>query len=232
MPALDGLLEQIALPGFDGEVWTTHFDMPACHIGQLATSLSSDELTRAERFAGREDRDRFIVTRASLRVLLGRHLRIAPQAVVLAYGERGKPYVQDRAAQIHFNLSHSGKRALYAVTTRPVGIDVECLHRDLSWQRLARRFFTPRESAALLRLPEKRQKYAFLACWTRKEAVAKATGKGLSLPLHAIEVSVDPCSVPRVLGGAGLAAAEWALCTPDVGPGYVATIATYDAKRD
>jgi phosphopantetheinyl transferase len=57
------------------------------------------------------------------------------------------------------------------------------------------------------------KRHAFLACWTRKEALIKAFGLGLSCPLNSVEVSVSPSEPARVLSIAGSAeaAAEWQL---------------------
>jgi 4'-phosphopantetheinyl transferase len=209
-----GGLGQLAVPGFDGEVWTARLDVAANRLPKLSEFLSPDELTRAESLHTLQDRNRFMIARGYLRVLLGRHLGVRPQAIVFAYGERGKPYVLSPAARIHFNVSHSGECALYVVSIRgPVGVDVECLGRELPWRRLAQRFFSAREAAALQRLPKELQKHAFLACWTRKEALAKAIGEGLV----AANSKVSP---------------GWALYTPKVRPGYVATVATFRPNRD
>ncbi|HYK15722.1 MAG TPA: 4'-phosphopantetheinyl transferase superfamily protein, partial [Burkholderiales bacterium] len=71
---------------------------------------------------------------------------------------------------------------------------------------------------------------AFLTCWTCKEAVAKAIGRGLSLPLDQIEVTVGANS-PRVLHIAHADAREWTLHPVDAGRAYVATLAVHDAPR-
>ncbi|MEA2842762.1 MAG: 4-phosphopantetheinyl transferase, partial [Actinomycetota bacterium] len=68
---------------------------------------------------------------------------------------------------------------LYAFSRHaPVGIDVERARDDLPWARLAARYFAPEEAASI------DTSDAFFACWTRKEAVVKATGTGLSQPLR------------------------------------------------
>ena len=57
---------------------------------------------------------------------------------------------------------------------------------------LARANFAAVEVRALLALPAHLQQDGFFACWTRKEAVIKALGGGLSIPLAEFDVSVDP----------------------------------------
>ena len=58
--------------GGDGiSVWRLRLDLGDALIDDLARMLSSDELQRSERFRQIIDRNRFIVTRAGLRQLLG-----------------------------------------------------------------------------------------------------------------------------------------------------------------
>jgi 4'-phosphopantetheinyl transferase len=64
---------------------------------------------------------------------------------------------------------------------------------------------TPAELDALGALPEEERDAAFLALWTRKEAVLKACGRGLTVPLTALAVTLgDDPRVLRVQPGAGL----------------------------
>jgi hypothetical protein len=66
-------------------------------------------------------------------------------------------------------------------------------------QRLSRSFFTQRQADAIASLPPAEQPNAFFACWTRKEAVLKAAGLGLTVPLDSVEVSVRPGRCAGVL---------------------------------
>ena len=221
-------LKRLTLPPPGIEVWQARLDLPAGEVEQCAKLLSRDEHLRAERFHFEHDRRRFIVARGRLRLLLSRHLRIAPAAIVFAYMKNGKPFVAGNAAQIHFNLSHSEECALYAISRScRLGVDIECLNRDIDWHSLASRFFTHGESTALQHLPVSSRKRAFFACWTRKEAIIKATGDGLSLPLDQFEVTVEPDGEPRILAAATLRLADWTLYAADAGNDYVATVAAY-----
>ena len=64
--------------------------------------------------------------------------------------------------------------------------------RDVSWERVARRFFERRELEALEALPAAARRPAFFRGWTRKEAFVKATGRGVTQGLRTFAVSLDP----------------------------------------
>jgi 4'-phosphopantetheinyl transferase len=230
---LPNAINRIALPDPETEVWLARLDLGIDQVAQCTKLLSSDEQLRADRFHFERDRHRFIVARGVLRMLLGGHLGIAPAAVAFGYTQHGKPFVTNHPAQIHFNLSHTGERALYAVSIScELGVDIENLNREIDYNGLARRFFAPRECAALLRVPESDRKRAFFACWTRKEALVKAIGDGLSLALDQFEVTVDPDAAPRVLDFAVPAydIVDWTLHSIVVGGDYVATVAARGPK--
>jgi 4'-phosphopantetheinyl transferase len=94
---------------------------------------------------------------------------------------------------VHFNLSHSGKWALIAVSEgAEVGVDVENVRRQDDLQSVARRLFSTGEQEALNRLTAEKYAQAFYRCWTRKEAVLKAWGLGLSVDPTAIHVGIQP----------------------------------------
>jgi 4'-phosphopantetheinyl transferase len=227
----DTTLKRITLPDPSFEAWLMSLDAGAGQDWHCSDVLSRDELQRADRFHFERDRRRFMVTRSTLRMLLARQLGIAPAAIVFGFEKNGKPRIAKPAVQIHFNVSHSGERALIAISRSfRLGVDIEYLNRDIDCDGLARRYFTHRESATLQHLPAASRKRAFLACWTRKEAVIKATGDGLSLPLDQFEVTVEPDAALRILAATNLRIADWTLYVADVGNDYVATVAAYRGK--
>lgn len=226
----DTTLKRVTLPTPDIEVWQARLDLHAEEVTQCAKVLSHDEKLRADRFHFEHDRRRFIAARGKLRLLLGSHFDIAPTAIAFAYMKNGKPFIAGNTAQIHFNVSHSEERAFYAISrTCRVGVDIEYLNRDIDCQGVGKRFFTHSEFTALQQLPAASRKRAFLACWTRKEAVIKATGDGLSLPLDQFEVTVELDAAPRILmfATAMQRIPDWTLYAADVGSDYVATVAAY-----
>jgi 4'-phosphopantetheinyl transferase len=73
--------------------------------------------------------------------------------------------------------------------------------------------FAPREIATLHALRKDLREEAFFACWTRKEALAKAEGKGLTLPLCRFEVTLIPGEPAMLLDTKGdpLEPTKWSL---------------------
>lgn len=96
-------------------------------------------------------------------------------------GEYGKPYFID-IENAYFSLSHSGKIAACAISDTPVGVDVQSERRPN--MALAKRFFSEREYAEVNSEPE----IMFNRIWTRKEAAAKADGRGIAIGLRGLDV--------------------------------------------
>ena len=190
----------------------------------LRWCLSEGENERADRFVFERDRTRFIVCRAILRGVIAQNLEIEPTDVVFAYGEKGKPYLEDWP--LFFNLSHSHNEACIAISPNaPLGVDVEHIRPPTrnNWIDLAQRFFSAAEIQALSGMPERLQSKAFFACWTRKEAYLKLHGLGLSLPLDQFSVNVDPDAPAK------LCSSEW--CPDDLGRSTLYDLPTSSGYR-
>ena len=142
--------------------------------------LDEDEGERAARFRSAEARDRFVSGRALLKTVLGVRLGRPARAVRLRIEPSGRPVLVDPEARVHFSVSHSGDRVVLAFADREVGVDIERLRALPDALDLARRFFDASEATALESEPVERRSDAFLALWTRKEALLKARGLGLA----------------------------------------------------
>ena len=115
---------------------------------------------------------------------------------------------------------------MIAVTSgRPVGVDVELIHRVRDYQGLAERFFAPEEIRRLSTLQVQERELAFLRCWTRKEAILKAVGSGLSTPLDQVAVTLSAEDPPQVLRADFEPAGSWDLAHLEPAPEYVGAIA-------
>ena len=185
----------LALSGDEMHVWSASLDVGGPRVQGLRRILTQDEVERAERFFFAEDRDRFIVARGLLRVILGRYLDAPPEQLQFCYGPRGKPALATRFGEdeIDFNLSHSHDLALFAITrNRRVGVDLECIRPIPKAGQLVGRFFSMQERAVFRALSPDKQLEAFFRCWTRKEAYIKANGQGFGLALDGFDVSMAP----------------------------------------
>ena len=178
------------------DVWDVPLTGSATLAGTCAAVLSEDERERAEHFHFDRDRERFVVHRGILRFLLSRYAGISPEKIVFGCTPFGKPFLEIMGEEfdgIAFNLSHSEARALYAFgANMRLGVDLEHMRRDVNFGSLVRRFFAPAERGAFFSLDQDQWADAFFAVWTRKEAVLKAEGVGLSMGLDRFELPVKP----------------------------------------
>ncbi len=206
-------------------LWCAHLDEFFSAVPEFCRALSHDERTRVGSFQFRKDHDYFVIQCGLLRHLLSRYLPVSPAEHEFVRGPHGKPELVDAqgAARLHFNMSHSSSMALYAFTrVTAVGVDIERIRPLEDLYNIARNFFTPRETAALRALPDASRLEAFFNCWTRKEAILKATGQGITDGVDGIEVTVAPNEPARVLsmkGDAG-AAKGWSLQALEPAVGY------------
>ncbi|KEJ95569.1 4'-phosphopantetheinyl transferase [Pseudosulfitobacter pseudonitzschiae] len=183
--------------------------------------LSPDECARADRFVKERDAALYVAARSRLRRILAAETGQAPADLMFDYGPQGKPALHGGPA---FNLSHAGGMAALAICdTGPLGIDIEKI-RPVE-KEVATRFFSASENTALASLAPDEWLNGFYRCWTRKEAVIKAVGQGLSMPLDSFDVTLTPdvpAALTRIAGGV---ANDWHLTALDAGPGFMAALA-------
>ena len=178
------------------------------------------------------DRQAYTVCRATLRQHLSARLQIEPSAINLHAGPYGKPALS--RTDVHFNVSHSGDWGVIAITTQgPVGIDIEEERPMSDMMGVAQTHFSTLELRALQQLPVHLQTTGFYRCWSRKEAFIKAIGMGLSFPLEAFDVSLDPRAQARILEirTEEQRNNDWVLHHLDVVTGYCAALVTTGPAR-
>jgi 4'-phosphopantetheinyl transferase len=213
-------------------IWKVRLDGAAIP-GSEESVLSSDETARANRFHFEKDRARFIRCRSALRRLLGEYLALPAPAIRFKYLTNGKPQVdaEQNPRSLQFNVSHSAELALIAVGAiggeKQLGVDIEKIRGDVDTNLLSERFFLSLEREGLRWLPEHLRVPGFFACWTRKEALLKATGDGLSVPLADFSVSTHPDHDPEVaeIKGDPEAGKQWFLTDLNVEDDYRAALA-------
>ncbi len=177
----------------DIDIWLAYYNeiVDDRQLAGLRRFLSDDEVAQEGRFHFADDRKRYLVTRAMVRMVLSRYVRIAPEEWAFSKNAYGRPAVADaivdaetEARGLRFNLSHTrGLIALAVTRGRELGVDVENIATRTVSLEVAERFFSRTEVAALACVAPDRQQERFFEYWTLKESYIKARGMGLSLPL-------------------------------------------------
>lgn len=164
------------------EVWVA--DLSGVPESLLAV-LCEQEGERASRLLDERAAVQWSASRAVLRDLLGRATGQDPASLRFELGPHGKPELGCFFhGEFHFNLSHSGSLALYALSQkREVGVDVEMVDRGRSAARdevaIARRMLGDQVANRLAGLDADRRHREFLAAWVAHEAIVKCSGDGL-----------------------------------------------------
>jgi 4'-phosphopantetheinyl transferase len=167
--------------------------------------LSADERERMSRIRAIQARDEFVVARATLRALLGAVLGERPGSLAFTTGVAGKLALMGSGVGIHFNVAHSHGCILIALCrSAGIGVDVERTNRDIEALEIAHSSFAAQERRAIEAANEgDARTQVFYRIWTRKEAVVKAHGQGLSIPLDSFAVSAEAAKQTVTLHPAG-----------------------------
>nr|WP_086856275.1 4'-phosphopantetheinyl transferase superfamily protein [Amycolatopsis lexingtonensis] len=192
-----------------------------------------------DRFAAyRQDADkrRFLTGRVLAKTVAAERLGLTPEAVKFdaTCEDCGKPHGRPRVpgADLTLSISHSGDLiGLAATPAVPVGLDVETANRRAD-DGLIDYALSPAEAAHLAGLGPEEKAAAFFVYWTRKEAVMKATGKGLRIPLQSITFSrYDEPARLVSSGDAALDPARTRLADLKATDGYRAAIAVLTTEE-
>lgn len=108
-------------------------------------------------------------------------------------GKNGKPYFVN--SNIYFNLSHSGKKVMCALSTKEVGCDVE--YKTKNSDKIAARFFAEEEIDYINSVEEGRD-IRFTTVWTLKESLLKASGCGITYPMNEFSVIEANCIAKKI----------------------------------
>lgn len=160
--------------------------------------LDPREAERSARLARPEDRQRLALGCRLLRGVVGRILSVDPSQVDIdracphCQAAHGRPRVVGHAS-LSCSVSHSGDLVLAAVVdSGELGVDVEAGPEE-DWAALLDDLCAPNEARP-------RSQAEFLTTWTRKEALLKATGRGLLTPMMSLSLGA-PEQAPQVVIG-------------------------------
>ena len=207
-------------------LWWVELDVEADVEARFREALAPDEAARAEGFASAQARRRFVVARGTLRVLLGDLLDEPPRSIAIEEGASGKPLLVDAGHRLGFNVSHSGDLALICIAEgTEVGVDLESLRPVPDAVEIARRRFAPAEARFVEEAGPGDVDFRFLTCWTRKEALVKAVGAGLSFDLSFTVPLAEPRGVVSLDGAGWGPEQSWMVFDVPMGAEHVAALA-------
>lgn len=145
-------------------------------INYLSSFLEAFEKEKALKFYKEKDKNRFIICRSLLKHALAYHTQSQINEISIERLPNKKPYVP-KYPNLFFNLSHSGDYAVLAISNAPIGIDIEYMDLNYAFQETLSYIFN-KEEIYFIDNSDNRIR-AFYSLWTRKEAFAKALGKGI-----------------------------------------------------
>lgn len=93
------------------------------------TFLNQEELDRIENYKTVQAKRTALYSAAYTRIILAMHTGVDPHTIELSKGPFNKPYLQNPALHLHYNVSHSKDQFVMAISRHgAVGVDVE--YRD------------------------------------------------------------------------------------------------------
>jgi 4'-phosphopantetheinyl transferase len=151
----------------------------ASHAASAEHVLDAGERARAARFQFERDRITYVTSHALWRTAIGFCLGVEAALVRLSSTSTGQPRLYGTGYAT--SLSHSGTwvaMAICAGTT--IGVDIERSPTRLAMDALMPLVCTPAEISVMEKLSPPERETTLLALWTRKEALLKAFGVGLT----------------------------------------------------
>jgi 4'-phosphopantetheinyl transferase len=205
-------------------------------VAAAASVLSEDELAQYRRFHFARDARDYAAAHALLRHALSRHGDRAPGRWRFDKTSHGKPFLID-AGDFHASFSLSHARGCVACAVTPdadvaVGVDVECVDRDVDTADIAARFFTPAEAAHLAQLDALARRDRFFDLWTLKEALVKALGTGMAVSLNRLAFAVDRDGGIRLNAPADIDPQAWEFGLFAPGPRHRLAVAARRSASD
>ncbi len=176
-------------------------DFPESELQRFGSLLNPWEWAKSRQFNRKADRESYILLHGLLRSMLANSLGMPPECIKFHYNQNGKPYVSGAGPTIFFNMSHSSDISLLGFDpVSEVGVDVEKINLNVDYEAIIRHFFTPGEISYIHERNEKPIR-RFFEIWTRKEALLKAIGTGITENLDVDMSGVTPPRLKHVSNG-------------------------------
>ncbi|NTU44043.1 MAG: 4'-phosphopantetheinyl transferase superfamily protein [Chlorobiaceae bacterium] len=194
-------------------LWTHDLQRLELSPPEWVELLDDEERTLALRFLREHDRIAYVAAHALLRLVIANRIGLAPSALIISRDRFGRPFLDmDECRGIDVSLSHTkGMVAVALSNAGRVGVDVESVdHERVPRSDLAAYGLSAEEIGRLELMGVAERSEAFIELWTAREAVAKADGRGLSLPFSSIRIDLSS-SVASTFDGDDKPSRHWRL---------------------
>ena len=153
-------------------------EVSEAELAETFDNMDENRKERCLRYKFDEDKRRMIAGEYLAKKLAKEILGTAKEDISLINLESGQPVILIKDKKLCVSISHSGSFAAAAVSSTPVGIDIEET-RDVP-QGVVRKAFSQDEIDFVNSAQtEEEKKQRFLRIWTAKEAYLKLKGTGL-----------------------------------------------------
>ncbi|AFH50190.1 Phosphopantetheinyl transferase [Ignavibacterium album JCM 16511] len=213
-------------------IYSINITEPEYDFQKLKEVFSQDEKERVSDYKFIKDRERAIVTFYFRRRILSEYTGKRPEELSFKKNNSGKPLIDiPEYDHLKFNYSHSGEMIIYAISKdSEIGVDIELVKEIPDMNALVENYFSKEEIQVFKNMDNRNdQTNLFYKIWTRKEALVKASGKGISDDLSQINIITDK---PDFNNPQKFFYREkhWILSGLSVPENYIATVAYESAK--
>ncbi|MBN7810761.1 4'-phosphopantetheinyl transferase superfamily protein [Algoriphagus sp. H41] len=210
-----------------------HFDLWRIHIPDHLDAIEREigllveaEQKRSDSYVRQEDRNRYVLGKIYLKKLLSSYLKTDPSELEFKYSDQQKPTLEN-FPWVHFNVSHSGDYIIIGFANKwSVGVDIEQMTPNVDLYNMIINCMSSTEVSVILNSEMPRQ--MFYKYWTRKEALLKGLGIGLTDRLKDISCSDGLNLVPIEFSGF---ASTWKVWSFEMEDSYSVSIAHDAAIR-
>ena len=174
-------------------IWLASLTKPAINPDAACQVLSHQERKKATCFVRSLDSEKYITRQHALRTLLSYYTGKQAGEIQISHTDFGKPELSHTAGQsaLFFNVSYSDALCVMAFgRAGKLGVDVELIRSFPDMDAMTDLCLTRLEKKAYFALHGFRRKTSFFKYWTRKEALVKGIGTGLSYPVNQIHTAL------------------------------------------
>lgn len=168
-------------------IWLIDINLYKDKFEFLKTFIEENQLIKIYFIKDKKTKNLQIIRYGLLYYLLGKYLVKDPSQILMIYNKYGKPYLDKKINpnNLFFNISHSKNYLLIGLSREnEIGVDVELIRADIPFSKLISRFFSLNEQQHFDQLDESKQQETFFQVWTYKEAIIKALGYGIHMPMN------------------------------------------------